>query len=142
MIQKKNSHERLILGSTALMDDPAIVGLQIQLGRMCYEQSKWRMSADHYLLVLKALSKSFGFDSIELIMPCRHLSDCYRELGQFSLAEHFLERALKISIVDTEEWGQIQEQFATLYRRQEQWEKSLAYSDDALEAARRNLGTN
>merc|ERR1712154_717371 len=122
------------------MGDPSVVSLLCQLGRLCY-QRKWKYAADYYLLVLKALSEHFGFESIELIMPCRHLSDCYLELGQFSLAEHFLERALKIPLKGSEEYGQIQEQLAVLYRRQQLWQKSIECSNIALECARKNMGT-
>lgn len=134
-------HLRLCGLAAKFKNDPSIVSALCNLGRLCYDQRKWKYAADYYLLVLKALSEHFGFESIELIMPCRHLSDCYMELGQFSLAEHFLERALKIPLKGSEEYGQIQEQRAVLYRRQQLWNKSIECSNIALECARKNMGT-
>jgi len=134
-------HRRVLTDSLTQKDNPSVMSLHCQLGRLCYDQKKYKMASDYYVLVLKSLSQQFGFDSLELIMPCRHLSDCFKELGQFSLSEHFLERALKIPAPGSEEQGQIQEQFSILYRRQGLWKKSIEYSNKALENARKNMGT-
>lgn len=134
-------HRRVLADSQAQKNNPSVMSLHCQLGRLCYDQKKFKMASDYYVLVLKSLSQQFGFDSLELITPCRHLSDCFKELGQYSLSEHFLERALKIPAPGSEEQGQIQEQFSILYRRQGLWEKSIEYSNKALGNARKNMGT-
>eukprot|EP00494_Astrolonche_serrata_P006105 UN06122 len=71
------------------MENASVIGLHQELAKLCYEQRKYKQTTDHYLIVLKALTKEFGFAADELLIPCRHMCDCYIELGQYKLAEHF-----------------------------------------------------
>jgi len=125
-----------------LLTDSGIVGIHSELGLICYMQGKYKMAADHYLLLLKALSKEMGFTALELLDPCRRISECYVNLEQYKLAEHFLERAMKIASGDEQVEAQLHEQFATIYRRQGRWEQSLSSSSEAIRLAKKNLGSS
>jgi len=124
-----------------LLQDSGVVGIHSELGLICYMQGKYKMAADHYLLLLKALSKEMGFTTHELLEPCRRISECYMHLEQFKLSEHFLERAMKTAAGDNQIIAQLHEQFATLYRRQGEWEKSIASSNEAIRLAKKQLGS-
>jgi len=125
-----------------LLADSGVAGIHSELGLLCYMQGKYKMAADHYLLLLKSLTKEMGFHASELLDPCRRISECYVHLEQFKLAGHFLERAQKIAAGDNQVIAQLQEQFATLYRRQQQWEKAIISSSEAIRLAKKSLGAN
>merc|ERR1719499_283092 len=83
-----------------------------------------------------------GFSSPELLDPCRRISECYQNLAQFKLAEHFLERAMKIGEGNEQVVAQLHDQFSILYRRQGKWQESLDSSNKALRLAKKQLGSS
>lgn len=130
--------------------DPQVVALHIQLGKICYLLNKFQSAVDNYLIVLKALTQEFGYKSIELIMPCRQISDCYMNLGQFQMSQLFLERALKVieeiapnnDPFINNEYAPICQQMAVLLRKQFKWEQSIKYTNLAIKGAKQLLGDN
>lgn len=124
--------------------DPAIVALHLQLGRISYMLRKYQAGVDNFLVVLKALSQEFGYESEELIMPCRQISECYMYLSQYTMAKLFLERSL--AVIDNEtsnpQYGPICEQMAVLLRKEGDWNESILYSKRAYEGGKTLLGDN
>lgn len=78
---------------------------------------------DNFLIVLQSLAHEFGFQSKELILPCRQISDCYMHLSQYSMAIHFLERSLSLVDSHQTQYAPICEQMAVLLRKQKKWQK-------------------
>lgn len=128
------------IDSEIILDDAGVVAIHKEIGKLCYLQGKYKISAEHYLIVLKALSKSFGFHCDELLEPCRHISECYVHLQQYKLAEHFLDRAMKIASSDDQIIAQLSEQYAILYRMQGEWQKSIDKSDQSLRIIKKLFG--
>ena len=136
--------------SNEISYDPQIVALHIQLGKTCYLLHKFQSAIDNYLIVLKALTVEFGYKSRELIMPCRQISDCYMNLGQYQMASLFLQRALTVIEENTinsdigvhPEYAPICQQLAVLLRKQYKWSESVEYTNRAIKGGKALLGEN
>ncbi len=70
------------------------------------------------------IAQQFGYSSQELLMPCRQISECYSELGQFGMARSFLDRAIKLIVNDTNpQFAPTCEQYAIVLRKSGEWER-------------------
>ena len=129
--------------------DPQIIALHVQLGKICYLLQKFQSAIDNYLIVLKALTQEFGYKSLELVTPCRQISDCYMNLGQNQMSALFLERALKVineatngDVYSNNEYAPICQQMAVLLRKQFKWKESIKFTNYAIKGAKSLLGDN